>query len=110
MIVIRQMKITFDYPVEFDKYNHDLVAFVFQRYPRRVISTSVVRRGSVDAWYEATIAKYPKKDYVLMIGTISLIGAVSGVTDSKSDINDEEFEMEDEKPKKYGKSKDPSAN
>lgn len=103
MIQFKQLKVTFDYPPDFDKHNHDLVGYVIQKYPRKVVEAAVLTRASVDTWYSRVILKFTKKNYVILIGMISIMGIVASL-----DAVDE-VEAEDEE-RVYKRSHDPQAN
>lgn len=104
MIKLKHLKITIDYSPEHDKHNHDLVGYVIQRYPRRVVKTSVVARDSVDKWYESIAEQYPRKTFITLIGTISLVGEVLGTALA------EEEERDSGASQGYSRPKDPGAN
>lgn len=105
MFIYKQLKVTFDYSPEFDKHNHELVGYVIQRYPRKVVSTAIVTRESVPTWYEATREKYPESKYTILLGTISLVGIVESMVDD-ADANEKEKAFYQPSAAK----RDPSAN
>jgi hypothetical protein len=104
MIQFKQLKVSFDYSREHDQHNHDLVGYVVQKYPRKVMKASILTRASVDSWYKDVQSTYPKKNYIFLLGTISLIGTVLGLATAESDEDDE---VEDSS---YKRPRDPSAN
>ena len=108
MIQFKQLKVSFDYSREHDSHNHDLVGYVIQKYPRKVIKASILTRASVDSWYKEVLEKYSNKHHVFLLGTISLIGTVLGIinVDEKDNVEDDE----DDSPATYHRPKDPSAN
>ena len=87
MIITKALKISFDYNKQHDPHNHELVGYVVQRYPNKVVKASVLTRASVDAWYLEVTKKYPEDRHLYLIGTISLIGLVQGLEkiDEKED-------------------------
>lgn len=88
MFIYKQLKVTFDYSPEFDKHNHELVGYVIQRYPRRVVSTAIVTRESVPTWYREASKKYPKQSHTILLGTISLVGIVEEMVDDPDSVED----------------------
>ena len=108
MIQFKQLKVSFDYSREHDNHNHDLVGYVVQKYPRKVIKASILTRQSVDHWYSEVSGKYPKDKYIFLLGTISLIGTILGIANEKGeDLSEVE---DDGEPPPYRRPKDPSAN
>lgn len=109
MIQFKQLKVSFDYSREHDQHNHDLVGYVVQKYPRKVIKASILTRASVDSWYKDVTTTFASKNkqYVFLLGTISLIGTILGMTDEKGNDIDK---VEDEAPPRYTRPKDPSTN
>lgn len=79
MFTLKALAITIDIPPEYDSHNHDLVGYVIQRYPRRVLKASILTRNSIESWYEDSKTKYPKDKHIYLIGTVSLVGEVIGV-------------------------------
>ncbi len=107
MIQFKALKVSFDYSHEHDNHNHDLVGYVIQKHPRKVLKTSILTRASVDSWYAEVNLKFSKDKHIFLLGTISLIGTVLGMA-TEDEIN--EVEDEDEEPRLYKRPKDPSAN
>jgi hypothetical protein len=107
MIQFKQLKVSFDYSREHDQHNHDLVGYVVQKYPRKVVKASILTRASVDSWYKEVQEKYSKKHHVFLLGTISLIGTVLGMANVEESDN---VEDDDDSPSTYRRPKDPSAN
>jgi hypothetical protein len=106
MIQFKQLKVSFDYSHEHDAHNHDLVGYVIQKYPRKVIKTAILTRQSIDKWYKECEFAFPTKTHTILLGTISLIGTVLGMVDGVED------EDEDSNDTKYRakRPRDPSAN
>ncbi len=96
MIQIKALKISFDYSREFDPHNHDLVGYVVQKYPRKVVKASILTRSSVESWYDEVSSKYEGKNYVFLLGTVSLIGTVLGLA-TEDDFSEDEVESHDTK-------------
>ena len=107
MIQFKQLKVSFDYSREHDQHNHDLVGYVVQKYPRKVVKASILTRVSVDSWYKEVQEKFSKKNHVFLLGTISLIGTVLGMANVEENDN---LEDDDDSPQPYRRPKDPSAN
>ena len=105
MFIYKQLKVTFDYSPEFDKHNHELVGYVIQHYPRKVVATAIVTRESVPTWYEDTREKYPESKYTLLLGTISIVGIVESMVDSTEPSEKEKVFYQPSATKR-----DPSAN
>jgi len=105
MSIYKQLRVTFDYSPEFDKHNHELVGYVIQRYPRKVVATAIVTRESVPTWYEETRKRYPENKYTLLLGTISIVGIVESMVDS-----DESSEKDKAFYQPSAAKRDPSAN
>jgi hypothetical protein len=104
MIQFKQLKVSFDYSREHDKHNHDLVGYVLQKYPRKVVKTAILTRESIDKWYTEVEKTYPRKSYVVLLGTISLVGEVLGL------VGIDENEVESETSSYTKRPRDPSAN
>jgi len=104
LFIYKQLRVTFDYSPEFDKHNHELVGYVIQRYPRKVVATAIITRESVPTWYEDTRKKYPESKYTLLLGTISIVGIVDSMID---DVESSEKEKAFYQP---SAKRDPSAN
>ena len=79
MIQVNALKINFLYPRDFDPHNHDLVGYVIQKYPRKVVKGVIITRPSLEDWYIEACKQYPGDKYVVLIGTISLVGIVDGL-------------------------------
>lgn len=78
MFTIKALKITLDIPRDHEMHNHDLIGYVIQKYPRKVIKVSVLTRESVETWYDEASLKYPKSKFVFLVGTVSLVGTIFG--------------------------------
>ncbi len=104
MIQVNALKINFLYSHEFDHHNHDLVGYVVQKYPHKVVKGSILTRSSTEAWYDEMLKKYPSEHYTLLIGTVSLVGVVAGLHTMEHESGDSDASKYKTKPK------DPSAN
>lgn len=118
MISFKQLKLSFDYPPEFNKHNHDLVGYIIHRNTRKVIATAVLTRASIDTWYSNTLAKYPTRTHIYLLGTISILGGIVDLGTSY-DVEDPDDIFADEDQRTKSKSKyqrhhappeDPKAN
>ena len=104
MIQFKQLKVSFDYSREHDQHNHDLVGYVVQKYPRKVMKASILTRASVDSWYKDVSSTYTKKNYIFLLGTISMIGTVLGMANAEVEDDVED----DDSP--YQRPRDPNLN
>jgi hypothetical protein len=105
MIQVNALKINFLYPRDFDPHNHDLVAYVIQKYPRKVVKGVIITRPSLEAWYVEACKEYSGDKYVVLIGTVSLVGVVEGLQ-----AVDHEDAGSTKTINYVRKTKDPSAN
>lgn len=104
MIQVNTLKVNFLYPREFDQHNHDLVGYVVQKYPHKVIKGAILTRASAEDWYTEQVAQYPAGRYTILIGTVSLVGVVDGLQAVSQDEKEKSASTYDRR------SKDPSAN
>jgi hypothetical protein len=58
--------------------NRDLVGFVVERATGKVAKTSIVERNSLGTWYHDNRAAYAEDKFDLLVGSISIIGVLSG--------------------------------
>jgi hypothetical protein len=99
MITCKALRINMEFPRDLDNHNRDVVAYVLQKYPRKVVKVSVITRLSIESWYKDNKAKYASKTHVFLLGNVSLMGEIFGLVDDKS-IRDadsiEAVDLEDE--------------
>lgn len=100
MIIGIALKINFMYDKVHDCHNHDLVGYVVQKYPLKIVKASVLTRLSAESWYVDIAKQYDTKRYIVLIGTVSLIGEVDGIQDIEREASSTSRASE----------KDPSAN
>jgi hypothetical protein len=89
LLKLKRLKITIDYSKEHDKHNHDLVGYIIQRYPHKVVKANVLTRESVDSWYEQIETQFPRKSYIILVATVSLVGEVLGAQEYEVDDSDD---------------------
>jgi hypothetical protein len=58
--------------------NRDLVGFVVEKGTGKVKKTSIVERNSLGSWYHDNRAQFPEDRFDLLVGSISVIGVLSG--------------------------------
>jgi hypothetical protein len=82
---LKALNIALDFDRTHERHNHDLVGYVIQGYPRKVLKATILTRNSIDSWYHQAKLQYPNDQHTFLIGTVSLMGEVTGITDIKDD-------------------------
>jgi hypothetical protein len=85
-----------NYNEEFNERNRDLVGFVVEKATGKVKKTSIIQRDSLGTWFHDNRAQFPESKYELLMGSISIIGTLSGAS-----MRDGEDENEEHDPLAY---------
>jgi hypothetical protein len=99
LFTIKALNISINIPKELDSHNQDLVGYIIQKYPRKIVKGTILTRVSIEHWYKESLVLYPDDRYIYLLGTVSLVGEIRGTT-----------ELAPESNTKYPSKKDPSAN
>ena len=99
MIKIKAICVTMEYDPPNVIHNTDLVGYVIQKYPRKVIKCSVLTRSAIESWYKDCVKNYEQARHTFLLGTVCVLGEAT-------DIN----EVDRVVTTPYNGSPDPSAN